>query len=95
MTRKSGIKNWPPYLTALSEDKNDWPVGEIGILRRVWKHDQMDSCLFLFIEHERKEYTCMMYFDDAEFCRYILFLLGSHIGKSLQDIGNTDVSHTL
>ena len=94
MTRRSGLKNWPPPLTALSAEKKDWPAGEIGTLRRVWKHKQMHKCLFLFIEHKRKEYTCMMYFDDPKFCRYILFLLDSQIGKRLQEIGNIDVSHT-
>jgi hypothetical protein len=53
------------------------------------------KCLFVYIEHERKEYACMMYFDDPKCCRYILFLLDSQIGKRLQEIGNIDVSHTL
>ena len=54
----------------------------------------MHKCLFLFIEHETKEYTCMMYFDDPKFCRYIFFLLRSQIGKRLREIGNIDVLHT-
>ena len=74
MTRRSGLKNWPPRLMALSEEEKDWPVGEAGTLKRVWKHERMDRCLFLFIEHETKEYTSMMYFDDPKFCGYILFL---------------------
>ncbi len=60
---------------ALSEEEKDWPVGEAGTLKRVWKHERMDRCLFLFIEHKTKEYTSMMYFDDPKFCGYILFLL--------------------
>jgi len=95
MTRRSGLKNWPPQLTALSAEKKDWPAGKIGTLRRVWKHKQMHKWLFVYIEHERKEYACMMYFDDPKCCRYILFLLDSQIGKRLQEIGNIDVSHTL
>ena len=95
MTRKSGVKNWPPHLTALSEQKKEWPIGEIGTLKRVWKHEQMESCVFLFIEHKRKEYTCMMYFDDPAFCRHIFFVLASSLGMSLQEIGNLDLSHTL
>jgi len=80
---------------ALSEEEKDRPVGEAGTLKRVWKHERMDRCLFLFIEHKTKEYTSMMYFDDPKFCGYILFLLDSQIGKCLQEIGNIDVSHRL
>ena len=96
MTRRSGIKNWPPRWTALSEEEEkDWPVGETGTLKRVWKHERMDRCLFLFIQHRTNEYTSMMYFDDPKFCSYFLFPLASQIGKRLQEIGNIDVSHTL
>ena len=51
MTRRSGMKTWPPLWTSTRTDKTDWPKGEVGMLREAWLHDGLDTCLFLFMEY--------------------------------------------
>ena len=50
MTRRSGMKSWPPLWTSTRKDKTDWPKDEVGMLREAWLHDGLDTCLFLFME---------------------------------------------
>ena len=38
MTRKRGVKTWPPRWTTADQEKSDWPIGELGTLRQVWMH---------------------------------------------------------
>ena len=57
MTRRSGMKSWPPLWTTLTQHKNQWPTGEVGVLQQAWMHGTLDNCLFLFIEHNGSFYT--------------------------------------
>jgi hypothetical protein len=95
MTRKSGVKNWPPRWTTASQEKSDWPVGEVGTLQKVWMHYLLDTCLFLFIEHNGFPYTGSIYFDDPMFCDDIYTLLQTKVGCSIKEIGDLDLSHLL
>src|SRR5690242_20853668 len=57
MTRRSGMKSWPPIWSSTRKDKTDWPKGEVGTLREAWLHEGLDTCLFLFIEYHGHRYT--------------------------------------
>ena len=94
MTRKSGMKSWPP-LWVNASDKNDKPNGEIGILSRVAKHPNIDNGLFLWIEYQGSAYAGSMYFDDLAFCYIVRRILDSQIGVSIKEIGDLDLSCTL
>jgi hypothetical protein len=37
----------------------------------------------------------LLYFDDTVFCEAIYRILRAHIGSSIKEIGNLDLSHTL
>ena len=95
MTRRSGIKLWPPPWSATNVDKQDWPLGEIGTLERVWMHPRLGTCVFLFVEHDGIIYTGSMYFDDPRFCVDIYAVLEANVGRSMREIGDLDISHTL
>jgi hypothetical protein len=95
MTRRSGMKIWPPLWTSTRKDKKDWPKGEVGTLQQAWLHDGLDTCLFLFIEYHGHRYTGSMYFDDIGFCYDIDTILKANLGRPIKEIGDLDVSYLL
>jgi hypothetical protein len=95
MTRRSGMKTWPPLWTSTRQDKTDWPRGEVGTLQQAWLHDGVDTCLFLFMEYKEHLYTGSMYFDDIEFCYEIDRILKANLGQSIKEIGDLDLAHLL
>lgn len=95
MTRKSGLQSWPPAWTTTRLVPNDKPIGEIGILQQALMNDYLSTRIFLFIEFDRYKYMGAMHFDDAKFCSAIYAILLSHVGASLKDIGDLDLSHLL
>jgi hypothetical protein len=95
MTRRSGMKSWPPLWSSTRKDKPDWPKGEVGTLREAWLHDGLDTCLFLFMEYHGHRYTGSMYFDDIGFCYEIDAVLKSNLKRSIKEIGDLDLAHLL
>ena len=94
MTRKSGVKSWPPPWVSTTDIK-DRPRGEIGILKRVTTHSAIDNAIFLWIDYGDSTYIGSMYFDDFVFCHMIRNLLDAMIGVSIKEIGDLDLSFTL
>jgi len=45
MTRKSGIKLWPPPWTSSMQDKPHWTHGEVGTLERVYDASPLGNVL--------------------------------------------------
>ena len=95
MTRRSGMKIWPPLWSSTRKDKKDWPNGEVGPLQQAWLHDGLDTCLFLFIEYNGHQYTGSMCFDDIGFCYDTDTILKSNLGRPIKEIGDLDVSYLL
>ena len=69
--------------------------GEIGTLRQVTHHSFYSSRCHLTIEHEGGSFIGTLLFNDATMCQFIANMLKSHIGHSIKDIGDTDISYTL
>ena len=95
MVRKGGYCSWPPIWTTTRLDPNDKPVGEIGILQQALMNDYLSTRIFLFIDFNGHRYMGALQFDDAKFCSAIYSLLLSHVGFSLKEIGDIDLSHLL
>jgi hypothetical protein len=95
MIRKSGYPSWPPTWTTTHHDQNDKPTGEIGTIHRVLTSELLDNKIFLFIQFQGLRYMGFMGFDDLAFCSQIYTLLKAHIGLSIKEIGDLDLSHTL
>jgi hypothetical protein len=53
------------------------------------------SRIFLIIEYEDGEYMGCLHFSDPIFCRQILTVLQARRGKTIQEIGDLDVSNLL
>ena len=95
MTRQSGAKAWPPRWTTTRQDEHEMPIGEVGILQRVWVDEVLDTFVFMFIEYNGLRYTGTMYFDDPRSCDEIYSLLKARIGRSITEIGDLDLSYML
>ena len=95
MTRKSGFPNWPPMWTTTHRARGDKPSGEIGILEKPLRPEMFTNRLFLLIQHEGLRYMGSMAFDDPAFCYELYHLLKSHVGQSIKEIGDIDLSFTL
>jgi hypothetical protein len=95
MTRKSGVRNWPPVWTTTRPYAYGKCIGEIGVLEQALVHQFIDNKIFLFVNHEDQRYMGLLSFDDSAFCDQVLQILRAHIGSPIRDIGSVDVSHTL
>jgi hypothetical protein len=84
----SGIANWPPLWRAIDPNRNENPLGEIGVLDDVATSEFFDNQIFVFMIYRGWRYTGMMAFDSPEFCRQIYSLLKSNIGRPIKDIGD-------
>src|SRR5262245_58096960 len=94
MTRRSGIKSWPP-LWVSTTDAKDKPRGEVGMLQRVSMHPAVDNGIYLWIDYRGLTYIGFVHFDDVAFCRVIHEVLNSHIRVSIKKIGDINLSFTL
>ena len=95
MTRKSGVRTWPPIWTTTRLNANDKPTGEIGTLQQVLINRLMDNKIFLFIDCHGSRYMGFIQFDDPQFCSQIYTILQANVGRSIKEIGDLDLSHTL
>jgi hypothetical protein len=95
MTRRDGVKVWPPRWTAGVQPAARWPTGEIGTLHEVSKPENLDSYLFLTIDYNGVQYFGIMHFDDTKFCDDMYILLQSKVGFSIKEIGDLDIFRTL
>jgi hypothetical protein len=91
-----GNRSWPPtWMRINGGDEATQPVGEVGILKRVTRSviEPYDRC-FLIIEYRGAEYLGALLLSDPAFCREIYRMLIQSCGKTIQEIGDIDLSHT-
>src|SRR5262245_13795597 len=94
-----GLPNWPPswvQTDGLRDIATPTLIGEVGTLTQVLlsRIEPRTRC-FLLIDFKEQPYMGTLLFDDATFCRQVHGLLQQHLGESIRQIGNLDVSHTL
>ena len=95
LSRKSGYSSWPPKWTTTHLDRDDKPIGEVGILEDIMMSELIDNKVFIFMQHQSYRYMGFLGFDDPSFCNEIYRLLKSNLGRSIEEIGDLDVSHLL
>jgi hypothetical protein len=93
LIRHSGGLNWPPVWTQRRINGFKAQTGEVGALIYVYAARGSNKC-DLVIEYENENYTGTLLFDEAKFCHQVADLLRQHIGKSIKDIGDLEVSFT-
>jgi hypothetical protein len=89
-TDKETFYNWPPTWTN-RQDRTDKLRGEIGNLQEVMMTEAADDILFIAIEYQGRRYMGAMFLDSPALCRQIYLLLQSHIGLSIEEIGDLDL----
>jgi len=47
MTRKSGLKTWPPNWTTTQRNRDEKPIGEVGTLEDVMMSDLIPNKVFV------------------------------------------------
>ena len=90
-----GVMTWPPVLVNSSVVPTQKVTGEIGTLTRTMLHPEMPKRLFLRIEVDKQDYMGCLVFKDARFCQQLNGVLQTQLGRSLKEIGDLDLSHTL
>jgi hypothetical protein len=91
-----GYQNWPPIWVTGAASKNYQTLsGEIGILTAVLLNDVAPDKLFLKMKLQSERYMGCLAFTDPVFCRQLYLFLQGHTGKSIKEIGDLDLSHTL
>ena len=93
----AGYANWPPiWVSGAGSKTYKKNLGEVGTLIGVILNEAAPDKLFLRMEikSERRYMGCLA-FNDHVFCRQLYIFLQGHIGKSIKEIGDLDLSHTL
>ena len=89
----AGCRNWPPIWVS-SEGLKTYKKhsGEIGILIAAVLLGAAPDKLFLKTEIEHEQYMGCRTLTDAVFCRQLHKFLQGHLGKSIKDIRDLDLS---
>ena len=91
-----GISNWPPVWTQTGTDSVITVTGEVGVLLYVHSNSLVSNKCFLFVYHSSGEaYIGTLIFDNLRFCKQITEILQGQLKRSIRDIGDLNLSHTL
>src|SRR4030095_12698572 len=89
---RDGQPGWPPQWTKI-EGLGDKLTGEIGTLSSVTlSRLEPPTACYLPIDIWATFYMCTILSDDPEFCRKLCNFLNGHIGKSVKEIGDLDLT---
>jgi hypothetical protein len=94
LMRHHGAQNWPPVWTQARREGKKTLQGEVGVLEYVHAMAEAPKC-YLVIEHNNEHYVGALLFDDRQFASQVYGLLRNHCGRSIKEIGDLDMSHTL
>jgi hypothetical protein len=88
-------RSWPPDWLWCGGFDDAHPRGEIGILKTIFisRVKPSTSC-FLIMDHAGAEYMGDLFISDAAFCLKIHAVLVRNCGKTIQEIGDIDLSDT-
>jgi len=89
-----GVSSWPPTWLWGGGGRYVYAMGEVGVLKDAMLSsiEPFEKC-FLIMEHEGRKYVGTLMLGDSSFCREIHPLLIEHRGKTIQEIGEIDLSY--
>jgi hypothetical protein len=94
LMRHGRNSNWPPVWKQLTKEGPKIMKGEVGILTYVFSTNQLSKRCYLVIEYKGEHYVGALLFDDNVFCRQTCALLKRHLDRSVEEIGDLEVSFT-
>jgi hypothetical protein len=86
------VKNWPPVWTRGTKGIVKTVKGHVGVLKEVYYDAGPSNKCFLVIDYQRQSYMGCITCPTRSFCTQLTHFLRDHIGRSIADIGNLDVS---
>ena len=75
----------------MRQSEDEFPKGEVGILKGVFMNDDSTSEVLLLIEHEGHRYMGSLRFEDPWFCSQVYSLLQFQLERTIKDVGNLEV----
>jgi len=94
-----GMRSWPPIWIQMSAPYSRSAIktlrGEIGVLKRVVRHQDIPNECFLVIEHGEDSWMGTLLIDNGAFCAQIAAMLQFYVGHSIKEIGGIDLGFTL
>jgi hypothetical protein len=88
--------SWPPLWWWRAGGENKHLRGEVGTLREVRPYSiQPADRFYLIMQNERAEYLGVLLIEDYALRRQIFELLVQYCGRTIIEIGDIDLSHTL
>ena len=90
-----GMKSWPPVWVNTHEAPAQRMVGEIGVLVSTRFYADLPKRIFLRMEFEKQYYLACLAFGEAGFCEQLNEIFQTHIGHSIKEIGDLDLSVAL
>jgi len=88
-------RSWPPDWLWCEGFDNTHPRGEVGILKTVFVSSvKPSSSCFLVMEHAGAEYLGEFFVSDAAFCLEMYAVLLRNCDKTIQEIGDINLSDT-
>ena len=86
-------RSWPPAWLYCGGFDNTYPRGEVGILKNVFPTSiNPFTQFFLVLEHADAVYMGTLFVSEEAFCLEMYAVLLRHRGKTLQEIGDVDLS---
>jgi hypothetical protein len=89
-----GVRNWPPKWRITRSDHKPLS-GEVGTLEQVDDRCNTLNAVIITMILDDVRYMADLRFDDFPFCKQIYELLQQNIGRSIEEIGDLDMSYTL
>ena len=88
------LLSWPPIWVHTRSLPYKTITGEIGVFTgtRVY---ELPTRLFVQMDYEQQPYIGLLLVKDTIFSRQLHDLLQKHVGLSIKEIGDLDLSHTL
>ena len=88
------IPNWPPVWVPRAGNDAGVIAGEVGMLKNVLYRMGVPTRCHLIVEHNGGEFIGTLLFDDAAFGWQVTQLLTKCTGRTIQEIGDLDLSFT-
>ena len=87
-----GVSNWPPVWLHSRSKSQKQLRGEIGVLKYVHASNRLSNKCYLVMEHDNTQYVGCLIFNDVGFCYNLANMLRVHLGRSIREIGDLDLS---
>lgn len=83
------LRSWPPVWHQV-KNGNSKHLPD-AILKYVYANSILSTRCFLVAEYENEKYVGSLIFDDKAVCAQITTLLKGHLGRTINEIGDSDI----